>query len=142
MILPDVNLLIYAIDEASPFHQQANAWWNDSLSSSTPVGLCYPSVLGFIRLVTSRRVFSNPLPLGDAVAILEEWIDQPNVTFVLPTARHWPILRTLLTASGTAGNLTTDAHIAALAIEHGYTVHSNDADFGRFQNLSWVNPLT
>ncbi len=141
MILPDVNLLIYAVDESSPFHQRARHWWDALLSSTTPVGFCYPSVLGFVRLTTSRRVFLDPLPLSDALAILQEWVDQPNTTFVLPTARHWPILRSVLSASGSAGNLTTDAHIAALAIEHGYTVHSNDADFGRFANLRWVNPL-
>ena len=75
------------------------------------------------------------------MTILDGWIEQPNTTFVLPTARHWSILRTLLNASSSAGNLTTDAHIAALALEHGYTVYSNDTDFGRFPNLAWVNPL-
>lgn len=111
------------------------------MSSSTPVGFCYPTVLGFIRLVTNRQVFERPLAVDHAIALLDEWISQPNATFVLPTPRHWPILRELLISSGSAGNLTTDAHIAALAIEHGYTVHSNDTDFGRYQNLSWINPL-
>ena len=141
MILPDVNLLLYAVDETSPLHEAAYDWWNECLSSSTPVGFCFPSVLGFIRLATSRRVFSSPMPLEGVTALLQEWIDQPNATFVLPTSRHWPILRRLLTESGSAGNLTTDAHIAALAIEHGYVVYSNDADFGRFKSLSWTNPL-
>ena len=141
MILHDVNLLVYAVDESSPFHQSTNAWWNESLSASVPVGLCYPSILGFLRLVTNRRVFTDPLPLPSASALLEEWIEQPNTTFVLPTARHWPILSSLLATTGATGNLTTDAHIAALAIEHGYTVYSSDADFGRVQNLSWINPL-
>ena len=142
MILPDVNLLVYAIDESSPFHGQANTWWNESLSSSAPVGLCYPSILGFVRLVTSRRIFTSPLPLSRATALLDEWIEQPNTTFVLPTARHWPILNSLLSRAGATGNLATDAHIAALAIEHGYTVYSNDADFSRFENLNWINPLS
>ena len=142
MILPDVNLLIYAIDETSLFHDRTHTWWNELLSSSTPVGLCYPAILGFVRLTTSRRVFDNPLPTADALAFIEEWIDQPNTTFVLPTSRHWPILSGLLATPGVAGNLTTDAHIAALAIEHGYTLCSNDADFGRFPTLSWTNPLS
>jgi toxin-antitoxin system PIN domain toxin len=141
LILPDLNLLIYAIDETSLFHEKTYAWWNGLLSSSTPVGLCYPSVLGFFRLTTSRRVFNNPLPTHQAMAYIEEWIDQPNTTFVLPTARHWSILSSLLSAAGATGNLTTDAHIAALAMEHGYTVCSSDADFGRFPALSWINPF-
>jgi len=134
-------MLIYAVDDSSPFHRKAHSWWNECLSSISPVGLCYPTVLGFIRIATSRRVYDDPLSLDESLAILDEWTAQPNTTFVMPTARHWPILQSLLVASGSAGNLTTDAHIAALAIEHGYTVYSNDADFGRFKTLSWVNPL-
>ena len=141
MILPDVNLLVYAVDKTSAFHGAANTWLDEALSSANPVGLCYPALLGFIRLVTNRRVFSDPLNLKEAVHYVDGWLEQPNVGIVVPTPTHWPLVRDLLHSSGTAGNLTTDAHIAALAVAHGYTVYSNDADFGRFPNVRWVNPL-
>ena len=141
MILPDVNLLVYAVDETSSFHKAAHRWLDNALSSTDPVGLCYPTMLGFIRLITNRRIFSNPLSLEEAAAFVDAWLEQPNVSIVVPTPRHWPLVKDLLIASGTAGNLTTDAHIAALAVEHGFTVYSNDADFGRFQKVKWVNPL-
>jgi toxin-antitoxin system PIN domain toxin len=141
VILPDVNLLVYAVDETSIFHADAKAWWDGTLSSTRIVGLCYPSLLGFIRLVTNRRVFESPLSVDDAVEYAEGWLALPNTTVVVPTARHWPLLAALLKSAGVAANLTTDAHIAALAIEHGYTVYSNDSDFSRFKNLRWENPL-
>ena len=141
MILPDVNLLVYAVDETSVFHVGAETWWDEALSSSQIVGLCYPSMLGFLRLVTNRRVFVAPLSVTEAVDYVRGWLAQPNTTIVVPTPRHWPLLETLLKSTAIGANLTTDAHIAALAIEHGYTVYSNDTDFARFNNLSWENPL-
>ena len=141
MILPDVNLLIYAVDESSRFHEKTRDWWDEVLSSPQIVGLCYPSLLGFIRLVTNRRIFDAPLPVSEALEYVAAWLAQPNTTIVVPTSRHWPLLANLLESAGVAANLTTDAHIAALAIEHGYTVYSNDSDFGRFEQLQWINPL-
>ncbi len=141
MILPDVNLLIYAVDESSPLHETANAWWNGVLSSNEIVGLCYPSMLGFIRLSTNTRVFDRPLSVETAGSIVDGWLDQPNTTIVSTTERHWPLLKDLLYSANLTGNMTTDAHIAALAVEHGYTVYSNDADFGRFPTVRWVNPI-
>jgi len=141
VILPDVNLLVYATDETSIFHTNAKTWWDGALSSSRIVGICYPSMLGFIRLVTNRRVFAAPLSVTEALEYVESWLAQPNTTIVVPTPRHWPLLATLLESTGIGANLTTDAHIAALAIEHGFTVYSNDSDFGRFNNLRWENPL-
>ncbi len=141
MILPDVNLLVYAIDETSIFHNDAKTWWDETLSSSRIVGLCYPSILGFIRLVTNRRIFASPLSVAETVEYVDGWLAQPNTTIVVPSPRHWPILVTLLESTGVGANLTTDAHIAALAIEHGFTVYSNDSDFGRFDNLRWENPI-
>jgi toxin-antitoxin system PIN domain toxin len=136
-----VNLLVYAVDETSVFHPDAKTWWDDVLSSSRIVGLCYPSMLGFVRLVTSRRVFISPLSVKEALEYVENWLAQPNTTIVVPTPRHWPLLATLLESTGIGANLTTDAHIAALAIEHGYTLYSNDTDFNRFANLRCQNPL-
>lgn len=141
MNLPDVNLLVYSIDENSVFHSGAKKWWDGALSSSRIVGLCYPSTLGFIRLVTNRRVFATPLSVSEALEYVESWLAQPNTTIAVPTPRHWPLLATLLESTGIGANLTTEAHIAALAIEHGFTVYSNDTDFSRFDNLRWVNPL-
>ncbi len=141
MILPDVNLLIYAVDESSPLHEKSNNWWNGVLSSNEMVGLCYPSMLGFIRLSTNARVFDRPLSIDAAGSIVDGWLDQPNTTIVTPTDRHWPILKDLFYSANLTGNMTTDAHIAALAVEHGYTVYSNDADFGRFPTVRWVNPI-
>lgn len=142
MILPDVNLLVYAVDATSPFHDRTRRWWDDALSSTLTVGLCFPSMLGFIRLTTNRRMFEAPLGVGDALDRVQSWLDQPNVMLLAPTARHWSILSGLLRSSVAGTNLTTDAHIAAYAIEHAGTVYTNDRDFGRFEGLRWKNPLS
>jgi len=141
VILPDVNLLVYAVDETSRFHKQTRQWWDELLSSTEPVGLCYPSILGFLRLTTNRRVFESPLSIGIAIEHVEDWLDQPNTRIILPTSRHWPLLVSMLQSAGVGANLTTGAHIAALAIEHGCTLCSNDSDFERFEGLRWENPL-
>ena len=141
MILPDVNLLVSAIDQTIPFHHRARSWWDNILSSTEPVGLCYPSILGFIRLTTNRRLFDSPLSIDEALAQVHSWLEQPNTRVIVPTARHWPLLAKLLTSVGVGANLTTDAHLSALAIEHGYTLYSNDTDFARFDGLCWKNPL-
>ena len=141
MILPDVNLLVYAVDETSPFHARARRWWDDTLSSTATVGLCYPSILGFVRLTTNRRMFESPLSVDAALDRVQSWLDQPHAVLLAPTGRHWPILSGLLRSSAAGANLTTDAHIAAYAIEHAGTVYSNDRDFGRFESLRWTNPL-
>jgi uncharacterized protein len=96
---------------------------------------------GLHRLVTNRRVFAAPLSVSEATEYVSSWLAQPNTTIVVPTRRHWPLLETLLHATGLGANLTTDAHIAAPAIEHGFTVFSNDTDFARFHSLRWENPL-
>jgi toxin-antitoxin system PIN domain toxin len=116
-------------------------WWESVLSSADSAGLCYPSILGFIRMATNRRLFEKPLNVEVAIGHVERWLGQPNTMLSAPTARHWPLLAKLLSAVGVGANLTTDAHIAALAIEHGYTLCSNDTDFARFQGLRWQNPL-
>ena len=141
MILPDVNLLIYSIDTSSPFHAQTREWWDTTLSSTQWVGLCYPCILGFVRVVTNPRVVEMPLSVDAALAHVEQWMAQPYTAMLLPTDRHWDILGRLLRALGVGANLTTDADIAAHGIEHGFVVHSNDADFGRFPGLQWANPL-
>ena len=141
MMIPDVNLLVYAVDETSPFHVKARRWWDRSLSSTASVGLCYASILGFVRLTTNRRVFKSPLAVRDALDQVESWFDQPNSVLLAPTERHWSILSGLLRSTEVGANLTTDAHIAAYAIEHAGVLYSNDGDFARFEGLRWRNPL-
>ncbi|MDH3403964.1 MAG: type II toxin-antitoxin system VapC family toxin [Acidobacteriota bacterium] len=141
MILVDANLLIYAIDADSPLHRPARRWLEETLSGTTRVGLAWIVALAFVRLTTRAGIVGAPLPPEAALAYVDSWLDQPFVTAVAPGARHWPIFRNLTLATGTAGNLTSDAHLAALAIEHGCAVYSTDNDFKRFAGIEHVNPL-
>lgn len=141
MILPDVNLLIHAYNSESPVHEAARAWWEGLLNGSQPVGLPWASMLGFIRVSTHRQIFASPLPVVMACTHVRAWLAQPSVMVLDPGGRHAEILFRLLESLGTAGNLTTDAHLAALAIEHQAELHSTDADFARFPGLRWSNPL-
>jgi toxin-antitoxin system PIN domain toxin len=141
VIIPDVNLLIYAIDEVSPHRPIARAWLGDIMSGSETVGFPWHSLLGFLRLTTNPRLLETPLSPATALDIIDGWLAQPNATIAHPTRRHAAVLRDLLTPVGVAGDLTPDAHLAALAIEHGATLHSADTDFARFAGLRWYNPL-
>jgi hypothetical protein len=142
VILPDVNLLLHAYNSESPVHASARRWWEGLLSGTRPVGLAWVAVLGFIRIATHRQVLHNPLPVTTACGHARAWLSQPYVGIVDPGDRHAGILFGLLEALGTAGTLTTDAHLAALAIEHQAELHSTDADFRRFPGLRWINPLS
>ena len=141
MIVPDVNLLLYAEVGAFSQHVSARAWWENLLNGDRQVGIAAPALFGFVRLATNRKVLSEPLTVDDALARAELWLSRPNVTFLVPGTRHLEIAFRLLRDIGAAANLTTDAQVAAHAIEHGGEVHSNDGDFGRFDGLRWVNPL-
>ncbi|MEJ5210004.1 MAG: type II toxin-antitoxin system VapC family toxin [Burkholderiales bacterium] len=141
MILVDANLLIYAVNKDLPQHKAARAWWEKVLSGAAPVGIPWVSVLAFVRICTSPRIFAKPLTPEDAVAYVDGWLAQPPVRLVAPGGAHWAILRNLLLHTGAAGNLTTDSHIAALALEHGYAIYSADNDFARFPGLKHINPL-
>jgi len=141
VILPDVNLLVYAYAAQAPQHAVARTWWERTVGSREPVGLPWAVSLGFLRLMTHPAVLSTPMRPGEALAALESWHQRPNVYVLEPGPRHLSLLRGLLESLGLAGNLTTDAHLAALAIEHGCVLASNDADFGRFPGLRSVNPL-
>jgi uncharacterized protein len=141
MIIPDVNLLIHAYNGESPVHATARGWWERLMNGTEPVGLAWVVILGFIRITTHRQVLANPLPVATACAHVKAWLARPCVGVVHPGERHAEILFGLLDSLGTAANLTTDAHLAALAIEHQATLHSTDADFGRFPGLRWANPL-
>jgi len=141
VILVDANLLIYAIDTDAPLHRPAREWLEEALSGTTRVGLPWIVLLAFLRITTRSGILVTPLSLGEATDYTDSWLDQPFVEAVSPGPSHWAILRNLLAASGTAGNLTSDAHIAALAIEHKAAVYSTDHNFGRFPGVKHVNPI-
>ena len=141
MILVDANLLLYAEDQLGPHHEQARAWWDSRLSGSAPVCLCWPVLNAFIRIGTNPRVFDQPLMMAQAVARVQSWLDQPCTRLVNPTERHWIVFQQMLIEGQAAANLASDAHLAALALEHGCTLMSTDADFSRFPGIQWRNPL-
>ena len=141
MILVDANVLIYAVDRDSAHHVQARRWLEHTLSGGEWVGLPWVAILAFLRITTHSAVMRKPLAPEAALGYVDEWLRQPFVKPVSAGEQHWPILKNLLQASGAAGNLTSDAHLAALAIEHGCTIASTDNDFRRFAGLRYVNPL-
>ena len=141
MIVIDANILIYAIDEDSTRHREAKLWLERTLSGKEMIGLAWVVALAFLRLSTRAAISARPLSIEDALDVLEEWLDHPNVTILQAGPRHAQILRSLLLRTGTGGNLTTDAHLAALAIEHGALLCSFDHDFARFPGLKWCEPL-
>ena len=141
MILVDANILLYAEDSLQSRHQQARAWWDGQLSGSGVVCLCWTVLSAFIRIGTNPRVFEHPLSLEQALARVQSWLDQPCTRVVRPTERHWTVFKQVLTDGQAVANLVTDAHLAALAIEHGCVLASTDADFARFPKLKWRNPL-
>lgn len=141
MILPDINLLIHAHHTASPRHGPARAWWDAALGGTEGIGLAWVVILGFVRITTHRGILTNPMAPADACSRLAEWLSLPHVHIPVPAEGHFSRLRTCLEQLGTAGNLTTDAHLATLAMERGYTLVSTDTDFARFPGLKWTNPL-
>jgi hypothetical protein len=141
VILLDANLLLYAYDSVAKEHAPAQAWLERQFSSKESVGLTWLTILAFLRIVTSRRYESSPLTTDEAVSIVGSWLGLPNVTVVSPTERHWGVLSDLLPKSQARGPLIMDAHLAALAIEHGATLCTNDRDFLRFPGLKVEFPL-
>jgi uncharacterized protein len=142
LILVDANILLYAEDSLHPFHQKASTWWDFRLSGNENVCLCWTVLSAFIRIGTNPRIFENPLSLDQAIYRVQSWLDQPNTRIVRPTERHWPVFQQLLLGGQALANLVTDAHLAALAIEHGCELVSTDSDFARFPELKWRNPLS
>lgn len=141
MKLLDVNLLIYAVDEESARFEQAHPWVEAILAGRETVALAWAVLLAFVRLTTKPQIMTSPMTSHEALAFVDGWLARPNTVVVHPTNRHAAVLRELLAPLGTAGNLVTDAHLAALAIEHGAELSSCDADFSRFSGLRWVDPL-
>jgi toxin-antitoxin system PIN domain toxin len=141
VILPDLNLVVYAHNRDAPHHAASRAWWEGLLNQAEPVAVPWAVVLGFIRLMTHRAVLITPMTPAVAMTQVRAWFACSNVERLEPGPQHLDLLDRLLSAAGTAGNLTTDAHLAALAIEHQCELHSNDNDFARFPGLRWRNPL-
>jgi toxin-antitoxin system PIN domain toxin len=142
MILPDINLLIYVHNLRALQHRKALAWWNRCLEGPEGVALAWVVIQGFVRIATHPRIFEHPMPVEEALGRVEEWLTLPHVQVIHPPPTHFKTWAGLLKQRGSAGNLTTDAHLAALAMDRALTLHSTDADFSRFPGLKWRNPLT
>jgi toxin-antitoxin system PIN domain toxin len=142
VIIPDINLLLYTCDSDSPFHTKAAAWWQKCLSGPEPVGLIPVVIFGFVRIATHGRVFQQPMTPVEAGGHIRSWLAQPCSQLLEPRAEHVGQVLQLLEEIGSAGNLVTDAQIAAFAIENDAVLHTADTDFLRFTGLRWFNPLT
>lgn len=135
MKLVDTNVLIHAVNADSREHAVARECLEEGLSGGTGVGFAWLALVGFVRLATRRGILAAPLAADDALGVVDDWLAAPYAQLLEATPRHWPILRRMLVGAGTAGNLTNDAHLAALAIEHAATLVSFDRDFERFAGL-------
>jgi len=142
VIVPDVNLLVYAYNEDAPLHSASKAWWETCLSGTEPVGLAWVVLLGFVRLMSSRHVLLKPMFAGEALGHCGTWLARPNTRILLPGPTHVDLLSALLAGASVSSNLVTDAHLAALAMEHQAELNSNDNDFSRFSGLRWRNPVS
>jgi toxin-antitoxin system PIN domain toxin len=141
MIVPDVNLLVYAYDETSPCHDDAREWWEGALSGHEPVGVPWIVVLAFVRLMTHPTLAENPMTVDQAAAAVRSWLELDHLRLLSPSPATIGRFLDLLAAAGLGGNLSTDAMIAALAVEYGGCVYTNDRDFDRFDAVLWKNPL-
>jgi uncharacterized protein len=139
--VPDLNLLLYAIDDEADVHERAAGWLEETMSGTEAVGFAWIVLLGFLRIATNPRIYEKPMSAAEAADVVDGWLAQPVATVVQPTARHAAILRELLEPLGAGGNLVSDAHLAALSIEHGAELYSRDNDFARFPGVRWVDPL-
>jgi toxin-antitoxin system PIN domain toxin len=141
VILVDVNVLLYASIEGFRQHKVAKHWLEQRLNDSGPVGLPWPAILGYLRIATNPRLFMPQISTADAWDQVKAWLACPLVWIPPPTDRHADIVGELLALPGMVGDLIADAHLAALAIEHGLTLCSSDGDFARFPRLRWLDPL-
>jgi toxin-antitoxin system PIN domain toxin len=140
-MLVDANILLFAVNESSPEHDRAAAWLQDALNGSRRVGLPWESLTAFVRLATNPRVVSRPLAPVAAWAFVEDWLAAPAAWVPVPSERHAAVLGDLVRRYRPAANLVPDAHLAALAIEHGAEIISADTDFARFAEVRWRDPL-
>ena len=142
MVLPDVNVLVYAHREDSAQHAGCREWVEAVINGNEAFGLSELVLSGFLRVVTHPKIFAKPSPLSDALEFTEQLRSRPNGIPVAPGPRHWDIFRALCIQAGAKGNLVPDAYLAAMAIESGCEWISTDRDFSRFKDLRWRHPLT
>ncbi len=141
MIIPDINLLVYAYNSDAPFHESSKEWFETCVSGRGQVGFPWVVMLGFVRIMSSNAVLTDPMEPVEAVSHVRSWLARPQTQIVVPGPRHLEILGEIMHSSRASGRLTTDAHLAALAIETQAELHSTDLDFARFPGLRWRNPL-
>lgn len=142
MIVPDANLLLYAYDQGSPFHERARNWWVECLSGREPIGLTHPTLFAFVRIATNARAFANPMTLDEAAEHVQSWLSRRVSQILQPPSDHaTEVIELLKSGGGTAGNLVTDAQIAALAQTYRAVVHTADRDFLRFSSIRCHFPL-
>ena len=142
MKIVDANVLLYAVDDQSIHHERVRNWWQTALNGEEQIGLAWPTLVAFLRLSTRSGIFRQPLSIDLAISLVDEWVVQPNVKIVAESPEHWIQLKAMQREIGTAGNLTNDAHLAAIATAMGATIVSCDSDFNRFKTLRLENPLT
>ena len=141
MKLLDLNLLIYAVNEDTAHHNTAKSWIETQFNGTESIGIPWIVILGFLRIMTNRKIFSTPLSEETAIELIDAWLQHPLITIPEPGANHWSLVKELILETGTAGNLTSDIHLAAIAIEHGAKLYTLDADFSRFRGLRWEKPF-
>ncbi len=141
MIIPDVNMLIYAYDADASEHVMAKRWLDGLLDGPESVGLPWAVIIGFVRVLTNPSAMTKPVSTRDAVGYVREWLNFPHISILSPGPNHLDYVENNLDEAGAGGNLVSDSHIAAIAMEHGAVVHTNDRDFARFPGLLWHNPL-
>ena len=141
MIIPDTNLLLYAHHAGEARHSEARDWWEGLANGTERIGLPWVVTTGFVRISTNPRILERPLPVQHALDYVAEWLTYPHIGPVNPGPNHMPLFSQLLSQVGVGGNLVTDAHLAALAIDYQAELHSHDSDFSRFPGLRWRDPL-
>jgi toxin-antitoxin system PIN domain toxin len=141
MIVLDANILLYAYDSGSAHHAKARAWVEREFSGSQTIGLPWQTVTAFVRIMTNLRLPGERFSIGEVVAVVDGWLDQPNIRLIAPGEDRWPLFRQMLVEGQAAGPLASDAHLAALTIEYGGVLHTTDRNFARFPALRWKNPL-
>ncbi len=141
MIVPDVNLLIYAYDTSCPDHRKARAWLEDIFSADEPIGLPWQTISAFLRVLTYPGLHGDRFTMQQAIAIASHWLELPHVRALAPGERHWSFFSEMLVSGDVKGKLTSDAELAALTVEYGGVLYTNDRDFARFPGLRWTNPL-
>lgn len=141
MITPDANIILYAYNEDAPQHEQAKQWLEEQFSATAVFGLSWQVITAFLRISTNPKAFPQPFDLQEAIEIVGEWLALPNLEILTPTVNHWAIFQSLIIEGQTKAAMMMDAHLAALAIEHGATLATTDSDFQRFSGLKTINPI-